>query len=393
MTGTSGSFIPAAAPPCAYPTRMTRAAALALRTAGTLDVQCAVVITDGPVIGPAATVTEIELNPVSSTAFGETARVFTSYDNDAWPGIYDIDLGTGTLTELRDRLGNVAKDVDSGGATVAAFPWGNAAFRDNYVEDVTLTGANTQVGTITNCRFVGTTLDLTGKASGAWADTEIIGGSVSLLGASGNIVFTRSRLVGTTVTRQVGAAGNNNLIIVDSDLAASTVTQAGGGLALNNVDAQALTLSNVAGSVRTLIITNLVANGATIAQQRTVGPNGDSLTGAVITGGSSLTLTGTTDNALGPIYSGLVIENLSAVTVGIPPAGVGNQLRGVAVGVGSTLNVDTGGAMQNCRVSGNATVNTGAFVHLGTIIELSGTTTLTAANTNRLRNAGFSDVI
>lgn len=386
-------YVAPAAPPCAYAPRMTRAAALALRTAGALDVRCAVVITDGPAIGPSATVTEIELNPVSATAFGQTARVFTSYDNDAWPGVYDIDLGTGTLTELRDRLGNVAKDVDAGGATVAAFPWGNASWRDNYVEDTTLTAANTQVGTITNCRIVGATVDLTGKASGAWTDTEIIGGSVSILGASGNVTFTRSRLTGTTVTRQAGAAGNNNLVIADSNLAASTVTQAGGGLALNNVEAKALTLSNVAGSVRTLIITNMVANAATIAQQRTVGPNGDILTGAVITGGSSLTLTGTTDNALGPIYSGLTIENLSAVTVAIPPAGVGNQLRGVAVGVASTLNVDTGGVMQNCRVGGNATVNTGAFVHTGTVIELAGITTLTAANVSRLKNKAFDDTV
>lgn len=391
--GTSGGYTPPAVPACAYPTRMTRAAALALRTAGTLDVQCAIVITDGPAIGPSATVTEIELNPVSSTAFGETARVFTTYDNDAWPGIYDIDLGTGTITELRDNRGNTAKDVDSGGATVAGFPWGNANWRDNYAEDVTFTAANTQVGLITNCRFVGTTLDFTGKTAGAWTDTEILNGSVSVLGASGNLGFLRSRLVNCTITRQVGAAGSNTLNITDSDLHASTITQGGGSLVLNQVDAESLTLSNPAGAIRSLVITNLKANAATITQQRTNTTNADTLSNSVITGGSSITFTGAGDAGIPPQHSGLVIQGISTVTVANGPVGNGNPLRAVTVENNATLNVQNGGQLQNCRIGAGAIVNSGAFAHTGTVIELSGTTTLTAANLDRLKTKGFDDTI
>lgn len=392
MSAGSGYVAPAA-PPCPYPTRMTRAAALALRTAGTLDVQCAIVITDGPPIGPSATVTEVELNPVSATAFGQTARVFTTYDNDAWPGVYDIDLGTGTLTELRDRLGNVAKDVDSGGATVAAFPWGNASWRDNYAEDVTLTAADTQVGAITNCRFVGTALDFTGKTAGAWTDTEIIGGSVSVLGGSGNLGFVRTRLVGCTITRQVGAAGSNTLNITDSDLHASTITQGGGSLVLTNVDAEGLALSNPAGANRSFVINGMKANGATVTQQRTNTTNADTLTNAVITGSSALTFTGAGDAGIPVLYTGLVIEGISTVNVGVGIPGNGNPVRATTVTGNTTLNISTGGQVQNCRFAGGGTVTTGAFAHTGTVIESPSATTLTAVNNNRLKNKGFDDCV
>lgn len=144
---TSGSFVPAAVPECPYAPRMTRAAALALRTAGGLKENCVIVLTDGPVIGTAGNTspTEIELNPVSPTEFGTTARVHTGFAASAWQGVFDIDLGAnGAITELRDDFGNVGKDIDGTFDTVATqVPWhlGSATnFRDNYFEDALLTG-------------------------------------------------------------------------------------------------------------------------------------------------------------------------------------------------------------------------------------------------------------
>ncbi|MFD3848183.1 hypothetical protein ACFWVB_20120 [Streptomyces microflavus] len=208
---------------------MTRAAALALRAAGTLQENCVVVITDGPAIGPAATVTEIELNPVSPTAFGQTARVFTSYDNDAWAGLYDIDLGAaGTITQLTDNRGNTAKDLDAGGPTVTSFPWGNAAWRDNYAEDAVLTAASTQVGAITNCRFVGSTVDFTGKTAGAWTDTEVTGGATVTTGA--NMAATRSTVTAATVAN----AGAGAFTLTDASVLDATTALTIAGTAAGN---------------------------------------------------------------------------------------------------------------------------------------------------------------
>lgn len=146
MSAGSG-YVPAAVPECAYAPRMTRAAALALRTAGALQENCVIVVTDGPTIGTAGNTspTEIELNPVSPTELGTTARVHTTFAASAWEGVYDIDLGAGgAITELRDDFGNVARDVDATFDTVATqVPWhlGSATnFRDNYFEDAVLTG-------------------------------------------------------------------------------------------------------------------------------------------------------------------------------------------------------------------------------------------------------------
>lgn len=165
---TSGAYAAPVVPECSYAPRMTRAQALALRTAGTLRENCVVVVTDGPAVGPTATATEIELNPVSSTAFGQTARVFTAYDNDAWAGLYDIDLGTGTITELRDNRGNVVRDSGDG-ATVVAFPWGTANVTDNEVTDSALTGWSSMTGLVNNNIIRRANVDLTGN----W--TEFVG--------------------------------------------------------------------------------------------------------------------------------------------------------------------------------------------------------------------------
>src|SRR5687768_10951456 len=103
--------------PQCYPPRMTRAEALARRAAGTLKENCVVVITDGPTIANVITgtsATETELNPTSPTSLGLTARVFTTFDDSAWSGIYDIDLGVaGSITRLSDNLGNTAQDTDA----------------------------------------------------------------------------------------------------------------------------------------------------------------------------------------------------------------------------------------------------------------------------------------
>lgn len=177
---TSGSFVPAVIPECPYAPRMTRAAALALRAAGELKENCVVVLhTDTPVIGTAGNTspTEIELNPVSPTEFGTTARVHTTFAASAWPGVYDIDLGTaGSIVELRDDFGNVGKDTDADSPTVhTQMPWhkGAGSFRDNQAEDATLTGWDTATGTISDNKITGATVDLTGLIGGSFTNNVV----------------------------------------------------------------------------------------------------------------------------------------------------------------------------------------------------------------------------
>ena len=302
---TSGSYTPPTTPECPYAPRMTRAAALALRTAGGLLENCVVVITDAPVIGTAGNTspTEVELNPVSPTELGTTARVHTTFAASAWPGVYDIDLGAaGTITELRDDWGNTAKDIDSGGATVhTQFPWhlGSATMRDNYVEDSTLLGWDTQVGALINNRVVGSTVDLTGKTGGVVQD-NVFQGVGLVLGAGGaSANLSRNRLYGVTpavvtvnhtgtgaltfsdVTQQdgflVALSGTAALSISDSTLsnhgsASADITLAGAGsifigdseiIAPGNA---VLLIESQAGTTGSLSITRSTVNGTRLAK-------------------------------------------------------------------------------------------------------------------------------
>ncbi|MGW1989579.1 hypothetical protein [Embleya sp. NPDC001921] len=523
---TSGGYVPAAVPECPYTPRMTRAAALALRTAGGLRENCVVVITDGPAIGPSATVTEIELNPVGPTALGQAARVFTSYDNDAWTGIYDVDLGTGTLTELRDNRGNVAKDVDSGGNTVTAqFPWGNAAWRDCYAEDAVLTAANAQVGAITNCRIVGSTLDFTGKTGGAWTDAEVVGATVT---TGPNMVVTRSRVIGATVsnagtgavtltdsrildattTLAVSAAatgtktltgcvisdrfrmnitGQNTVTLLGSEFVGRgthtseaelggtggiTVTdttvmpafgafpaldlQGSGGVALAQGDMRESRVNTVAGSSSVVtastftfrrssgIVVNATGTGSVLMQQGvflaagqitqsgaaalqmngcqgnlTLFGTAGATRGATLTGITgqqfAVTQNGTGSTNIDSITQsegfGTVAVNLNSTSAATPaqtftrlslsgaatlnvvdPAGA-QPMDNCTIEQQSTVNLQAGGSMSRCRIGGEATLNTGAFAHIASTLELQGTTTSSGANTNRLRSKAFSDWI
>jgi hypothetical protein len=233
---------------------MTRAAALALRAAGGLRENCVVVLqTDTPTIGTAGNTspTEIELNPVSPTEFGTTARVHTTFAASAWAGTYDIDLGAaGTITALTDDWGNTAKDIDADATTVhTQFPWhlGSTTMRDNFVEDSTLIGWDIQVGAVTNNRVIGSTVNLTGKTGGTVGDsqftnttmvsgaaflgvnmTTVKGGNLQLgSGAAlGTVALTRADLNSVTVTRDATATGG--LSISGSQVTDTTITQGAG---------------------------------------------------------------------------------------------------------------------------------------------------------------------
>lgn len=175
---TSGSFTPAGNP---CPAPMTRAALLALRTAGALRPECHYIITDGPVIGTAGNTsgTVIELHAVTSTDIAREAKVHTTFDNVAFEGTYDIDAGTsGSLNALTDHWNNHISDEDANAPTVhTQFPYhlSGPFLRDNTINDCTLTGWAGQTSfDIHDNDMKESTVDLTGTTTlGRLADNTI----------------------------------------------------------------------------------------------------------------------------------------------------------------------------------------------------------------------------
>jgi len=271
---TSGSYTPAAAPECPYAPRMTRTAALALRAAGGLQENCVVVLhTDTPTIGTAGntSATEIELNPVSPTEFGTTARVHTTFAASAWQGVYDIDLGAaGTITELRDDWGNTAKDIDADAPTVhTQFPWhlGSTTLRDNFVEDSTLTGWDTQVGFLGNNRVINSTVNLTGKTAGVIQDNLFQGAGLVLGSGGASVSLSRSHVFGispaTVLINHTGtgsltysdAIQRDGFVVAHAGTAGLTVTNS----LLNNHGVAAIDLNHAGGTTTSIVDSTVTA--------------------------------------------------------------------------------------------------------------------------------------
>lgn len=181
---TSGSFTPAGTAPCPAP--MTRAALLALRTAGSLRTECHYTVTDGPVIGTAGntSATTIELHATSATELALEARVHTTFAASAWDGLYDIDAGAaGSIFQLTDDWNNFAEDEDPSAPTVhTQVPWhrGGVNFSGNRFDTAVLTGWDTAATVLTDNTIKGSTVDLTGftGAVSAFRRNAIRDGSV-----------------------------------------------------------------------------------------------------------------------------------------------------------------------------------------------------------------------
>lgn len=217
---TSGSFTPAGTPPCPAP--MTRAALLALRTAGTLRTECHYIITDGPVIGTAGNTspTTIELHAVSGAELALEARVHTTFAASAWDGLYDIDAGAaGTITQLEDDWNNRAVDEDPGAPTVhTQVPWhrGSATFSGNSFDTAVLPGWATAVGELTDNDIQGSTVDLTGMTAfvtGVFRRNQVRQGS-SVTIVSNQTTVLQNNMFNAIVNCQSGAQFgllNNNI--------------------------------------------------------------------------------------------------------------------------------------------------------------------------------------
>lgn len=180
------------------PAPMTRVALIALRNANGLSKDCDYVITDH-VQGRLVSGTTIHLQAVSANELSENVQVNTTYDNEAWRGIYDIDRAL--VLELQDNRNNIARGFN--GTEVSNFDWGNTNYTNVKVDQATLTVTYgytalvnnviiEQASTVTLTGFTGqflnshvkvaSILNLTG-ANGIWRYMEITDNST--LNASG----------------------------------------------------------------------------------------------------------------------------------------------------------------------------------------------------------------
>lgn len=313
------------------PAPMTRSALLALRTAGSLDINCAYVITDH-VQGRLVTGTLIRLDATSPTVLSEAVSVQTTYDNEAWSGIYDIDRGL--VLELRDNRMNVVRGFT--GIEVANFDWGNTSYTnvtiDHGILTSTIGGAVTVnnvtvekaaalnvsgfTGTLNNATITQESVVTLSGANGTWRDFTVsensvlnaatyTGGnsqefftvagasSIDISARSAPVLLRSSKLNKATVVA-TGVTGVTKLLeIVGSQINSSLVTQ------VNTVTANLRIQNSVVSGNSTIsaIFGRIFFDASTLDRQSTL--TNDTInavvdiSSSVISGGSTLTNSGT----------------------------------------------------------------------------------------------------
>lgn len=402
-------------------------------------------------------ITEIELQPTSPTKFGRGAQVYVPsfFPQMAWDGEYDLYNGSnGSITRLADHKGNVVEG-GSGVVILNRFPWHTTQVQRNHIYgDVTLTNwgsfstggaarirdnvfqnsaivaisatvapsiqgceftsgnvnfASSTATTVTNTKFRNATFAHSTASALVINDCEFVGGNLALAGV-GAVTLTRSRFVGTNSTRTnstgvftvsnsdlIGCQFNNSpggatasaITVNDSNLIDCTITNTGTGSVQvqrtygNNA---AVTLASPA--ARGILLTDSRLTGCLVTQARVINNIVDTVQRLDIIGGT-FTLSSNLGSVTAQTFTDITMRGASVLAWANGNAAT--PLSGVTLDNNSTLN--SNGSLVNCRIAANVNLLAGTFDHVGTIVELAGTTILTANNVNRLLNKAFSDVI
>jgi len=140
------------------PINLTRAQLVILRNASQLRQSKHYLITDH-VQGRLVAGTTILVHATADNEISENVTVNTTYDNEGWRGIYDIDRAL--VLELQDNRNNIARGIN--GAEVTNFDWGNINYTNVTVDNATLTVTYGSAAVITNVIIdKGSTVTLTG---------------------------------------------------------------------------------------------------------------------------------------------------------------------------------------------------------------------------------------
>ena len=155
------------------PAPMTRLALIALRNASGLNKDCDYVVTDH-VQGRLVAGTTIHLQAVNTNTLSENVQVKTTYDNEAWFGIYDLDRGL--VLELHDNRNNIARGLN--GTEVSNFDWGNTNITNTTVNNATWSSTIGSVRTVNDLQVLeSATFTSMGQTGGTINRTTIKGSS------------------------------------------------------------------------------------------------------------------------------------------------------------------------------------------------------------------------
>lgn len=239
-------------PPTTCPAPMTRASLIALRDAGDLSKDCDYVITDH-VQGRLVAGTTIHLQAVNANTLAENVSVKTTYDNEAWHGLYNID--TGIVFYLADNFGNTVRGTQD----VTAFDWGNPNYQRNTINGSIITytyGSTASIqylnasnavinltgytGTIYSLDVLASTLNLANSATKLTRTILSCGSNVNLSGTTDSGTITRWNINSSSVNFQNSATiitGVSGARIHNSSWICANVTTgsfAGSGLDISN---------------------------------------------------------------------------------------------------------------------------------------------------------------
>ena len=215
-------------------TEYTRAQAIAAR--GQLSGAYHYMITDQTFgrLGAVNILLHAGLNEAGTVDYSQEAKVYTTFDNTAWTGQYDID--TNQFIFLRDNRGNEVY----GNTNVLNFDWGNTRYTNCEIRGTLTTTDNQAVLTVTDVKVLaGATVNLSGASSSITRST--IGGKINFSNSVINITAvdydatTTISAIGKNYTdngsvlkngssRNILGAGNNNFTYVSMTSGALTRT-------------------------------------------------------------------------------------------------------------------------------------------------------------------------
>jgi hypothetical protein len=307
---------------------MTRAALLALRTAGTLRTECHYIITDGPVIGTTGntSATEIEMHAVSATELAIEAKVHTTFAASAWDALYDIDAGTsGTIFRLTDDWNNFAEDEDPNSPTVhTQVPWhkGSATFSGNRFDTVIMPGWSAAGGTLNDNTLKGCTVDLTGVTSGQFRRNAVSDGSVWTISTPAVTVVQN-----TATNAVVNCQGSGALSVQDNAMTS-------GSLTVDAASTVAVTFDNnvvggTSGGYRVLV-QGKTGSAVTVSGNRLFGKSLDATRDLLCAGTGSIVVT---DNSVNATIVQLNGSGTSAVQGNTLTGGIFDKVSGSSGGL------------------------------------------------------------
>ena len=392
------------------PAPMTRAALITLRNASGLVKDCDYVITDH-VQGRLVAGTEIHLQAVSANELSENVSVNTTYDNEAWAGIYDLDRAL--VLELHDNRGNIARGIN--GTEVANFDWGNTFYTDNLVDNATWTGTIGAARTVTGCEFKnGSIVTTTGQTGGSILRT-IVDNTSSLTTTNANVSIVNMRLENQSTAQLTGFVAGATLTNWTLDNGTINFSGSTSNVSLSNVRIFSSTINHINVTSGTITgsslflenISNIFHNNGAgnLSLNRVRISNNSTVTHSLGTialadyemlDNSAIQQTGTGNVSLsgGQIFGGVNIINQGAyIMTGTrfnATSGAAINFNAAAIGVATLTGTRFSEAAQlnvtATSTAGNVTI-TNSHVGTTSLLTKSGTGVMTISNTDILSNS------